>query len=144
MDKALVERLEGSFRPLAARGPELVDRFYAHLFAENPAVRPMFPADISGQKKKLLASILLVIQNLRAPEKLGEPLREMGARHLNYGTQPEHYPIVRDTLIGVMKDMSGPAWNDQLTADWTAALDLVVSVMLEGHRSALASIEFLS
>jgi hemoglobin-like flavoprotein len=144
MDKALIERLEGSFKPLAARGPELVDRFYSHLFAENPAVRPMFPADISGQKKKLLASIVLVIQNLRSPERLGEPLREMGARHVTYGTQPEHYPIVRDTLIGVMKDMSGAAWSDQLSVDWRAALDLVSSVMLEGHRASLASIEFMS
>ena len=144
MDHALIERLEGSFKPLAARGPELVDRFYAHLFAENPGVRPLFPTDISGQKKKLLASIVLVIQNLRSPEKLSQPLQEMGARHVSYGTQPEHYPIVRDTLIGVMKDMSGPAWSEQLSADWRAALDLVASVMLEGHRSALASIEHMS
>ncbi|GMU34483.1 MAG: flavohemoprotein [Planctomycetia bacterium] len=144
MDHARIERIENSFKLLAARGPELADRFFAHLFAKNPDMRSLFPSDLCGLKKKFLASIVMVAQNLRAPEKLSAPLREMGARHVNYGTQPEHYPIVRDTLIGVMKDMSGPAWSEQLSADWKAALDQVVTVMLEGHRSALASIEFLS
>lgn len=144
MNQELLERLESSFQLLAPRGPELVDRFYAHLFAKNPGLRPMFPSEMSGQKKKLLASIVLVMQNLRTPEKLSEPLRDMGARHVQYGTQPEHYPVVRDTLVGVMKDMAGAAWNDQLTADWKAALDLVSSVMLEGHREALSSVEHMA
>lgn len=144
LDSAWVERLENSFKLLAPRGPELVDRFYAHLFSRNPQVRPMFPQDMTGQKKKLLAAIVLVMQNLRTPDKLAGPLREMGGRHVSYGTQPEHYPIVRDTLVSVMSDMAGDAWNDQLTTDWKAALDLVSNVMLEGHREALASVEHLS
>ena len=65
MDNAVIERLEASFNLLAPRGEELVERFYANLFAKNPAVRPMFPSDMAEQKKKLLASIVLVIQNLR-------------------------------------------------------------------------------
>lgn len=144
MDTARIERLESSFKLLAPRGPEMVDRFFAHLLAKHPGLRLMFPSDLSGPKRKFLASMVLVAQSLRTPEQFREPFFEMGARHVNYGAQPEHYPIVRDTLIGVMKDMSGPAWSEQLSADWKAALDQVVTVMLEGHRSALASIEFLS
>ena len=143
MDLALVQRLEDSFKLIAPRGPELVDRFYAHLFAKNPGLRAMFPADLAAQKKKLLAAIGLIMQYLRRPEQLTAPLRDLGERHVAYGAQLEHYPIVRDTLIGVMRDMSGPAWSAQLTADWTAALNLVVSIMLEGHRASLASVEHM-
>ena len=138
MDNAVIERLEASFNLLAPRAEELVDRFYANLFAKNPGVRPMFPSEMSEQKKKLLAAIQLVMQNLRTPEKLADPLKQLGGKHVHYKTQPEHYPIVRDTLVGVMKDMAGSQWNDQLTSDWTGALDFVATVMLEGHKAELA------
>ncbi len=134
MDQPMIERLEQSFKLLVPRGPELVDRFYAHLFSKHPAIRPMFPDDMREQKKKLLASLVLVIENIRNTEKLAQPLKDMGRRHVGYGTQPEHYSVVRDTLVSVMADMAGEAWNDQLSTDWNDALDFVASVMLEGAQ----------
>lgn len=134
MDDTLIQRLESSFKLLAPRGPELVDHFYAHLFSKNPSLRPLFPRDMSSQKQKLLASIVLVINNLRKPESLRHPLVDLGRRHVAYQTKPDHYPVVRDTLVGVMKDMAGAAWNQQLTDDWTSALNVVASIMLEGHK----------
>ena len=136
MEQATIERLESSFKLLAPRGPELVDRFYAHLFSKHPALRPMFPSDMGEQKRKLLASLVLVIENIRDAGKLEQPLHDMGERHVAYGTAPEHYPVVRDTLVSVMAEMAGEAWNDQLTQDWNGALDFVSSVMLEGAKNA--------
>lgn len=136
MDFVMIERLEKSFNLLAPRGPELVDRFYAHLFSKHPAVRLMFPADMSEQKKKLLASLALVMENIRNAQKLEEPLHDKGRRHVGYGTNSEHYPVFRDTLVSVMADMAGEAWNDQLSTDWNQALDFVSSVMLEGAKQA--------
>jgi methyl-accepting chemotaxis protein len=136
MDSQMIERLEKTFNLLAPRGQELVDRFYANLFANNPGVRPMFPQAMTEQKKKLLASLVLVMQHIRTPEKLRGPLQEMGARHVNYGTQPDHYPIVRDALVGVMAQMAGDAWTDQYANDWNTALDLVASIMIVGAEQA--------
>ena len=136
MDQAMIDRLESSFNLLAPRGPELVDRFYAHLFSKHPALRPMFPSDMGEQKKKLLGSLTLVIENIRKTEKLEQPLMDMGERHVGYGTAPEHYPVFRDTLVSVMADMAGEAWSDQLTQDWIGALDFVASTMLEGAKNA--------
>ncbi len=132
MDNAQIKRLEEGFSHLAPRGEELVNRFYSKLFVEHPEVRSMFPDDMSDQKRKLLASLVFAVQGLRTPEKLQKPLKEMGARHADFGTLPEHYPIVRDTLVSVMSEMAGDAWNDQAQTDWTAALDLVSSIMLVG------------
>ncbi len=136
MEQAMIERLESSFKLLAPRGPELVDRFYAHLFCENPGLRPMFPSDMGEQKKKLLASLVLVISNIRDAGKLEQPLHDLGARHVGFGAQAEHYPVVCDTLVSVMAEMAGKVWNDQLTQDWNGALDFVSSVMLEGVKNA--------
>ena len=38
MEEARIQRLEQSFNLIAPRGPELVDRFYAHLFSKHPEV----------------------------------------------------------------------------------------------------------
>ncbi len=132
MDTATIERLKSSFNMLAPRGQELVDRFYAHLFSKNPQVRPMFPKSMADQKQKLLTSLVLVVKNLSAPDRLRGPLMDLGRRHNAYGTLPAHYPIVRDTLVSVMSDMAGEGWNDQLQSDWLGALDFVSAVMLEG------------
>lgn len=139
MDNAVIERLESSFNLIAPRAEELVDRFYTNLFANNPSLRSMFPANLADQKKKLLASLVLVIQNLRSTDKLVEPLKKLGARHAKYNAKIEHYPVVRDTLVSVMAEIAGEQWNEQLNKDWLGALDFVASVMIEGHKQEDAS-----
>lgn len=138
MDAAAIERIGVSFNNLAPRGPELVERFYAMLFARYPTMRRLFPTDLSSLKRKLLNSIALVVQNLRHPGRISDVLHEMGRRHGEYGAQPAHYTAVRDTLIDVMAEMSGSAWTAQLTGDWKAALDSVTKRMLEGQATATA------
>ncbi len=140
MDQQRIERLENSFNLVAPRAQELVDRFYALLFSRYPQVRPMFPDQMGEQKKKLIASLVLVVQNIRTPDKLLDPLTEMGKRHAEYGAVPEHYPIVRDTMLEVLGEIGGDAWTDQLEQDWTAALDLVSTVMIEGAKAATSSV----
>ena len=74
-----VELLESSFKLVAPQGDALVTRFYERLFEKYPAVKPLFKnASIPEQKKKLLASLVLVIQNIRRPEKLTPVLQDMG------------------------------------------------------------------
>ncbi len=128
-----IARLEKSFNQLAPRGSELVDRFYAHLFSSHPQLRELFAEDLTTQKRKLLSAIVLVAKNLRSSSRIREIIFEMGRRHASYDAAPDHYPIFRDTLIGVMRDMSARDWSDQLTLDWTAVLDDVAGIMLEGH-----------
>lgn len=127
-------RVEASFRLVNHRGPELADRFYAALFARHPQLRSLFPAAMHEQKQKLLSAVMFVVKNVRRPDALRKPLVDLGRRHHLYGAQPEHYPILRDTLIDVIAELAGDGWTPQLTSDWKAALNCVAAVMLEGHR----------
>ncbi len=135
MEQQRIERLESSFNLVAPRAQELVDRFYALLFSRYPQVRPLFPDQMGDQKKKLIASLVLVVNNIRTPDKLLDPLTEMGKRHVAYGAIPEHYPLVRDTMLEVLCEIAGDAWYEQLNDDWTAALNLVANVMIEGAKA---------
>ena len=134
-----VATLENSFNLLAPRSEELVKNFYDELFKQHPAVIPMFKnTDPKEQQKKLLAAIKLVIENIRKPEVLGNALKGLGVKHQGYGAAPEHYTAVANTLIGVMKDMAGDAWTDQIQSAWEHALNTIAEVMLSGYKKAEA------
>jgi hemoglobin-like flavoprotein len=55
-----LEALETSFDLLAPHGDELMDVFYARLFAAAPGVRPLFPTDMARQKTMLLGALVLL------------------------------------------------------------------------------------
>ncbi|MBX3340433.1 MAG: PAS domain S-box protein [Nitrospira sp.] len=128
-----VELLESSFKLVAPKGEELVTRFYERLFKKYPAVKPLFKhTTIKEQKKKLLASLVLVIQNLRRPEKLTPVLQDMGARHVGYGAKPAHYDAVGENLLAVLGEVAGPAWTPQVKQAWTEAYAAIKTIMLTG------------
>ena len=56
-----LEALETSFDLVAPRGDELMDVFYARLFAAAPEVAPLFAAtDLARQKAMLLGTLVLL------------------------------------------------------------------------------------
>lgn len=131
-----LESLETSFDLIAPRGEELMDEFYARLFAAAPAVRTLFPADLGKQKTMLLATLVLLRKSLRNLDAIAPKLRELGARHVAYGAQPEHYPVVGATLIASMAVIAGPEWKPEYERAWNAAFELVAAAMLEGAAQA--------
>lgn len=131
-----VETLESSFNLLAPQAETLVARFYEELFKRYPAVAPLFahtsPAE---QQRKLLASLKLVINNIRKPETLANALMDMGKRHQNYGADPEHYTAVANTLIDVMQEIAGDAWNNTIETAWRDALNLIADIMIGAYET---------
>ncbi|MHC4975939.1 MAG: globin domain-containing protein [Planctomycetota bacterium] len=129
-----INLIETSFEAVKPAAEKLVDTFYKNLFATAPQVREMFPADLKDQKQKLLASIALVVQNIRKPEVLRPALEQMGARHTDYGDQEAHYPVVRDVMIQTLSEIAGELWNDDLNDAWTTALNHIAGTMITGAR----------
>jgi len=132
-----LEALETSFDLVAPRGDELMDVFYARLFAAAPAVRPLFAGtDLKKQKGMLLGTLVLLRKSLRNLDAIVPKLRELGARHVAYGARPEHYPVVGEVLIASMAEIAGTAWTDEYEQAWSAAFGVVAGAMIEGAMSA--------
>ena len=128
--------LEESFTTLASRGDELAQRFYQRLFELRPAVRPLFAAvDVVVQQKKLLNALVLMIRNLRNPAVLAQTMKGLGARHKQYGVQPEDYPAVRAALLEVMAALAGKAWTPAVAMAWEDALYILTDVMQKAYRN---------
>jgi len=127
-----LEALETSFDLVAPRGDELMDEFYSRLFAAAPAVRRLFPADMQKQKNMLLAALVLLRKSLRDLDAVVPTLRKLGAKHVAFGAQPEHYPVVGGALIGAMAAIAGNDWKPEYGSAWGAAFEIVAATMLEG------------
>jgi methyl-accepting chemotaxis protein len=130
-----LEALETSFDLVAPRGDELMDEFYSRLFAAAPAVKPLFPDDLSRQKVMLLGALVLLRKSLRDLDSIVPKLRDLGARHVAYGAKPEHYPVVGTVLIASMAAVAGDAWTAEYEAAWAEAFEIVAATMLEGAES---------
>jgi hemoglobin-like flavoprotein len=131
-----LQALETSFDLVAPRGDELMDVFYARLFAVAPAVKPLFAAtDLKKQKTMLLGTLVLLRKSLRDLEAIVPKLHELGARHVAYGAQPEHYPVVGEVLLASLAEIAGPAWTAEYEQAWGEALTIVAGAMLEGAES---------
>jgi len=132
-----LEALETSFDVVAPRGDELMDEFYRGLFEAAPAVMPLFAdTDLQRQKTMLLGTLVLLRKSLSDLNAIVPKLRELGARHVAYGAQPEHYPVVGEVLIAAMATVAGPAWRSEHERAWREAFGIVAGAMIDGANAA--------
>jgi hemoglobin-like flavoprotein len=131
------ETLEESFDLVAPQGDELVKRFYERLFEAAPAVQPLFEkVDMDRQRQALLNMLLVLRESLHDLEDVVPDLQELGARHVDYGAQAEHYPVVGSVLLATMAEIGGDAWKPEYTAAWQEAYGVIQEVMLSGAAAA--------
>ena len=128
-----VELLESSFEKVKPNADEFVSSFYDNLFTMYPEAKPLFThSNMAEQKKKLLASLVLVVENLRNPDALGNSLRGLGARHVKYGALPEHYPLVGNSLLATFEQYLKGDWTPEVKEAWVGAYGAITEIMLDG------------
>lgn len=132
---AAIELVQQTFAEVGRNPQQLVEAFYGQLFTLAPDFRPLFPEDMSEQKKKLLQSLVLVVNNLKNPEAVVPAVQELGRRHVDYGVKPEHYQTVGAALIWALSQQLGAHWNDEVKEAWIAAYTLVANVMVEASQA---------
>jgi len=128
-DEETLRAIETSFEALAPQGERLTRRFYERLLGEHPALRPLFPKDLTGQQKKLLDALTLVARGARSPAKLTAALRRLGAKHAALGVTPAQYEIVGSVLLATLAELAGPIWDDRLEEAWAKAYTWIATNM---------------
>src|SRR4028119_1419941 len=128
-----VELLEESFEKIKPRAEEFAASFYENLFKLYPEVKPLFAnTEMAKQQKKLLNSLVLVVENLRSPEALEPVLNALGGRHIGYGVIPQYYEPVGEALLTTFEQYLEPDWTPEVKQAWTDAYGAITGLMLKG------------
>ena len=83
--------------------------FYARLFEIAPDVRSLFASDLTAQGQKLMATLAVVVNGLNDIDALLPAVRDLGARHADYGAEPAHYEAVGAALLWTLEQGLGPS-----------------------------------
>lgn len=117
--------------PISQQAGEL---FYGRLFDVAPQVKPLFKGEITIQAKMLTEMITYVVNKL---DKLGDIIGEVQAlavRHKGYGTKPEHYTAVGESLLWTLEKGLGARWNNELKDAWVAAYATLSRTMIDAVK----------
>jgi hemoglobin-like flavoprotein len=121
--------VQESFRKVVPIADTAADLFYDRLFTIAPQVKPMFPADMTEQKKKLIAMLATAVTNLHQVETILPAIENLGKRHVAYDVTSAHYEPVGAALLWTLEQGLGPEFTPPVKAAWTEAYMTLAGVM---------------
>jgi len=134
-----VKLVQDSFSKVAPISEQAAELFYGRLFEIAPQVRAMFPDDMKEQRKKLMATLAIVVNGLTNLEAILPAASALAKRHISYGAEAAHYPVVGEALLWTLEKGLGSAWTPQVAAAWTQAYATLSGFMISeayGHKAA--------
>jgi hemoglobin-like flavoprotein len=136
-----VNLLQASFLKLEPQANEFASTFYRILFNKYPRIQPLFAeTDMTQQKNKLIESLKLVMVNVHNTEALTFILKNLGARHVQYGAVLNDYPLIGDALLQALEKHLGKDWNDEVKQTWTMAYGMIADTMAAGAKAAMEKV----
>jgi hemoglobin-like flavoprotein len=124
----LVQQTFAQVVPVADKAAEA---FYDRLFDVASAVKPLFRGDMTEQRRKLMASLAVVVRGLSDLSSILPAASTLAKRHVDYGAKPEHYPVVGAALLWTLARALGPRWTPEVAAAWAAAYTTLSDFMIE-------------
>ena len=125
-----VTLVQQSFAKVAPISEQASVIFYDRLFEVAPSVRAMFPDDMKEQRKKLMATLAVVVNGLANLQSILPAASALATRHVSYGARPEHYPVVGAALLWTLEKGLGEAWTPEVAEAWTAAYATLSGYMI--------------
>ncbi len=126
--KDLVQSSWAKVEPIAADAAKL---FYAKLFELDPAVKPLFKANLEDQGAKLMKTLTLAVKGLNNLDRLVPVVQDLGKRHKDYGVLPQHYDTVAAALLDTLEKGLGDAWTPETKDAWVAVYTVLSKTMID-------------
>jgi len=140
MTPSQIKLVQDSFANVAPISDQAAVIFYDRLFEVAPQVRGLFPDDLTEQRKKLMATLAVVVNGLSNLEAVLPAASALAKRHVEYGATAQHYPVVGGALLWTLEQGLGEAWTPEVAAAWTAAYGALSGHMIsEAYGSTQAA-----
>ena len=115
--------MKESFAHVMADPQASMEYLYAHLFAQSPELRALFPLSMTGLRERVFAALARLVWSLDTPEACAAFLRQLGRDHRKFGVREKHHKLFFEALLATVEYFSGPAWTAETKAAWTSALE---------------------
>jgi nitric oxide dioxygenase len=122
--------VQQSFAKVGPISEQAAVLFYDRLFEIAPQVKAMFPADMREQRKKLMATLAVVVGGLTDLPSVLPAASALAKRHVGYGAKAEHYPVVGSALLWTLEKGLGEGWTPEVAEAWTAAYATLSGFMI--------------
>lgn len=127
--------INATFGRIADRADQIADVFYERLFEAEPSARSLFDQRIDAQRQRFMVELGWLAEAAADLEDIRERVEALGVRHLGYGVQSEHYPLMRSALLDsfatVLED-----WTDDQADAWGQLIDAVAHIMASAADNA--------
>jgi len=132
-----IKLVQDSFAKVAPMSEKAAELFYGRLFEIAPQVRAMFPDDMTEQRKKLMATLAIVVNGLNNLDTILPAASALAKRHVSYGAEAAHYPVVGQALLWTLEQGLGPSWTPEVATAWTGAYTTLSGFMIsEAYEKA--------
>jgi len=131
-----VELVQSSFAGLLPIADAVGEMLYSRIFELAPQARVLFNEDIRPQVKRTMAAVKVAVDGLGRLDEVAPFLVRLGARHVRYGVQPEHFTVVGEALLWTLEQGLGDSFTPDLRNAWAAAWGVIADAMLTGMRQA--------
>jgi hemoglobin-like flavoprotein len=125
---ALVQQSFSKVAPISEQAAKL---FYGRLFEIAPEVKPLFGNDMAEQRRKLMATLAVVVNGLTNLDAVLPAASALAKKHVAYGVKPQHYQPVGAALLWTLEQGLGPDWTPELAGAWTAAYTTLSGFMID-------------
>jgi nitric oxide dioxygenase len=88
-----------------------------------------------------MGALKTAVDGLDDIDQVAPFLIRLGARHVRYGVQPEHFDLVGGALLWTLEQGLGDQFTDDVREAWAAAYGVIASAMLTGMEQAAAKLE---
>jgi hemoglobin-like flavoprotein len=130
-----VKLVQDSFKKVVPIADTAANLFYDRLFVIAPEVRPLFPDDLTEQKKKLIQMLATAVNNLHQVETIVSAVEDLGRRHVAYGVTAKHYEPVGAALLWTLEQGLGADFTPPVKTAWTETYMTLAGVMQKAAAS---------
>ncbi|WP_425993851.1 globin family protein [Afipia sp. DC4300-2b1] len=130
MTPSQVSLVQDSFAKVVPIADQAAVIFYDRLFDIAPQVKPLFRGDMAKQRRALMGTLGVVVNGLSNLPSVLPAASALAKKHVNYGVEAAHYPIVGAALLWTLEKGLGEAWTPDVAAAWTDAYGTLSGFMV--------------
>ena len=124
--------VQTSFDRLRSKAADFSEAFYSELFTSHPAAAPMFEhTDMDEQQRMLFDTLDFAVRGLDDFSKIETAVRELGARHVEYGVSRDDYRHVGRALVRTLEQHLAEDFTPEVELAWREIYSALARAMID-------------